>query len=307
MARLLQKRALAMQEASAAKRQHAKESDQAARKDCALVAQRTAETKVRHEELRQQNMRESERALRERAARAREMALCKAKDKWIQTQFPMELALRLRRHVTSASPKDKTDLSAMLRNMAKENWFRFLPRVPELWDAQPKWLCRYGEVKSFEGPGSRVVRCSAPFDCFLDEVYIRGVGELKKADQALHTLLHWVLPDSQRYVFQSTSRSFLRFLHLNDYILDKTFVHCVVCLSRWLTPANWPAGLFNWPPAIPPDVLAAAVTEEAEEEPGPVPALPPPLPPPGTLSPPLPQPPLVAAASASGASGSGGY
>jgi len=304
---LLQKRALETQAVNAEKRRRAKEADREAQKDTELIAQKKAEALVRHEELKLQTLRETERAHQERAARTRQSALDKAKDKWLQTQYPSELAQKMRRQFVAAN--DRANLTRMLREMAAQNWFRFLPRVAELWSPQPKWLLQYGEVRAYEGRGMRVVRCAANFDCLLDEVYVRGPGEVKNPEQALYRLLHWVVPESSRYVFQSRNRCFLRFLQLNDYILDKAFVHCVICLSRWLTPANFPFGVFDWPPPVPAEVLAAVVEREPDQAPGTppdgegVPLLPPPLAAPPL--PPLPLPPRLPAGAAA-SSGSRG-
>ena len=102
----------------------------------------------------------------------------------------------------------------------------------------------------------RSVRCSAVFQCFLDEVAPTGVGMPRDPVATLRDLMGAVAPGSPRHVFTG-SRFFLRFLHLHDYILDKAFVACVLCLSRWLRPENWAVGVFAWPPEVPADVVPA--------------------------------------------------
>jgi hypothetical protein len=49
-------------------------------------------------------------------------------------------------------------------------------------------------------------------------------------------------------------------IHINDYILDKTFVYGVVMLSKWLGQKRLPEGVYGvWPPDPPPEVLPPEV------------------------------------------------
>ena len=47
-------------------------------------------------------------------------------------------------------------------------------------------------------------------------------------------------------------------LHLNDYVLDKAFVSCVICLSKWLKKDDFPQGITEWPPQMPADLPRAS-------------------------------------------------
>ena len=89
---------------------------------------------------------------------------------------------------------------------------------------------------------------------YLDEISPAAIGN--DPLEALTRLLEAVAPDSVQYVFTGTRRC-LRFLHICDYVLDQTFVCCVLCLSKWLRPENWADGVFEWPPPIPADALPA--------------------------------------------------
>ena len=279
---LLQKRAMEMCSEQQAKRRRAKDAKEAARADREQMALQRAEALVRHETLRKKTM-ELQHALdQERAARVKDTAIRKAKDKWLQTEFPAQLAQRLRGQVLSLPEAQKVKRERMLQLMARENWFRFFPRVNALWECQPKWLQHYCDEKSYVGGGKRAARCSASFACFLEEVYIRHIDEPRCAQQALLKLLDWVFPKSTRYVFVGP-RSVHSFLHLNEYVIDKCFVHCVVCLAKWLTPGNWPEGQIDWPPPVPHEVLADIVGEDDNDD-DKEPASPPPLPPPGMLT-----------------------
>jgi len=253
------------------KRRQAKEAERQGRLDVEVAAQRKAEALVRHEELRLQNTQENMRWRREELARRQELLLWKAQQKWYQTEYPCALASQLVRKIGSKSPQARTDFVKMLKGMAAQNWFRFIPRLPMLWDPDKNFLVRCGEVRPFDGHVPRSVRCAAVFDAYLDEIAPPGLGkELKDPVVALQNLLESVAPGSPRHVFQGP-RTFLRFLHLNDYILDKTFVCCVVCLSKWLRPENWADGVFDWPPPVPPDALPVQPAPSlVEDEPAPL-------------------------------------
>ena len=55
-------------------------------------------------------------------------------------------------------------------------------------------------------------------------------------------------------------------LHLNDYVLDKAFVSCVICLSKWLKKDDFLQGITEWPPQMPADLprASAPIADESE-------------------------------------------
>ena len=55
-------------------------------------------------------------------------------------------------------------------------------------------------------------------------------------------------------------------LHLNDYVLDKAVVSCVICLSKWLKKDDFPQGITEWPPQMPADLphASAPIANESE-------------------------------------------
>ena len=45
-----------------------------------------------------------------------------------------------------------------------------------------------------------------------------------------------------------------RLFHLNGYVMEKTFVYAIFCLSKWLTKEYFPHGFYGqWPPELPED------------------------------------------------------
>jgi len=237
------------------KRREAKDAAKKARLDVEVAAQRKAEALARHEELRLKHTQEQLQWRREEIARRQELEVWKAQQRWLQTEYPSALASQLVRSMAAREPRARATFVRSLQLMATQNWFRFIPRLPLLWEPDKSLLIRCGEVRPFDGHVPRSVRCAAAFDAYLDEVAPPGFGAaMKDPVHALHMLLEAVAPGSPRHVFHGPRR-FLRFLHICDYVLDKTFVCCVLCLSKWLRPENWPEGVYEWPPAVPADVL----------------------------------------------------
>ena len=54
--------------------------------------------------------------------------------------------------------------------------------------------------------------------------------------------------------------------HANDYIIEKTFVYGIICLSKWLSKDRFQEGLYgHWPPKMP-DHLQPKGPEVIQEE-----------------------------------------
>ena len=236
----------------------AKEERDKAENDRAAKKQILADTQLRSAELREKNLAETQRQMLEQRVRIEKQTQQDRLERWLQTQYPQQLARRLWISRNALSAEVKLKRTTTLKLMAKQNWFRFMPSSPELYavSLSANWLIRYGEVNCLE-QRKRVVRCSATFAILLDEIYVPHIGESRQPEIALRELFTRIFPDALNYVFIG-SRSFLRFLDLNDYVLDKTFVHCVYCLSKWLTRKEWPEGLHEWPPQPPPELTQPA-------------------------------------------------
>ena len=254
VAKALQKRALAKQAEDAAKREEARKEERRARADVHIAEQRKAEALARREEDRLNLFRENMRKRKEDMAQREAVANFRAQQNWLQTEYPRDLAEKLMRWAQSKRKEEKLAFQAKLGELSSQNWFRFMPRVPPSWDEDKTALIRYGSVKPLVGSGLRAVRCSPAFDAFLDEVSPPAIAGGKDPIRALERILAVVAPGSPRFVFQR-ERTFLRFLHLHNYILDKAFVSCIICLSKWLTARYFPKGVFQWPPHAPSHLL----------------------------------------------------
>ena len=49
----------------------------------------------------------------------------------------------------------------------------------------------------------------------------------------------------------------MKLLHMNDYVIEKTFVYAIICLSRFLGSDWFSWGIFTWPPAPPPSIYGS--------------------------------------------------
>ena len=76
-------------------------------------------------------------------------------ERWLQTQYPQQLARQLWRSQLALSAEEKLKRTKTLKLMAKDNWFRFLPSSPELYavSLSANWLIRYGEVNCLDQGG----------------------------------------------------------------------------------------------------------------------------------------------------------
>ena len=49
----------------------------------------------------------------------------------------------------------------------------------------------------------------------------------------------------------------MKLLHMNNCVIEKTFVYAIFCLSKFLGDHWFSWGVFKWPPAPPPSVYAS--------------------------------------------------
>ena len=168
--------------------------------------------------------------------------------------------------IASGGEVAKAIFKTMIREASRNNHFTHFPNVPELWEPIYDFLIRYGQLKPPHGGHPRNVRCGAPFDAYLSQVappeFVSTGGDSLRS---LSTLLEACAPGSNR-IFVGP-HSFTRILHRCDYVLEKSFVFCIICLSKWLGPARFPQGLYGeWPPAPPPGALPALPPAPVEDE-----------------------------------------
>jgi len=249
---VLQKVALAELEQRKKQRQAAKEEQAKAKLDEKLSEQRKAEATERTTALKLQILQAESKAHDKKMAEAAAKESARATEQWMQVEYPRALAKNLISKMSS--PADATVFSEMVKDLGKQNWFRFLPLMPSLWEVNLGLLIRHSGIAQYGDGHPRVVRCSATFDAFLDEVHPIKIGGAKDALDSLRRLLERSAPGSPTIIFGGT-KSLHRMLHLNDYVLDKTYVCCIVLISKWLSRKRFPDGVYEWPPKVPASLL----------------------------------------------------
>ena len=101
----------------------------------------------------------------------------------------------------------------------------------------------------FTGGPLHQLRCGLPFQELVD----KSVGRTMFGQDAMETLyrLFSACVPCARRVFLGAYRP-LRMLHMNDCILEKTFVYGIVALSKCLGEDSFPQGVYGqWPSQIP--------------------------------------------------------
>ena len=165
-----------------------------------LAAERKANAETRQAEARKALLQTTAQLQLEERSRQAARAKSRAEQKWLQLEYPVDLAMQMSRRTKRMSTDAKTSFKNKLKDLAGQNWFRFMPRVPELWEIDKTLLIRYTDVRELEGPHTRVVRCSVQLDAYLDQVAPPSVGGLKDATKALGNLMEAAAPGSSRYV-----------------------------------------------------------------------------------------------------------
>ena len=97
-------------------------------------------------------------------------------------------------------------------------------------------------------------------------MYARGPLGTKDAKQTLMALLEKCVPHATKIFTGNYEVSQL--LHLNDYVLEKTFVYAIVCLSKWMGEKVFPQGIYgHYPPAAPMDIYGCDPVPHEDEVP----------------------------------------
>ena len=146
VAQTLQKRALAEKAVAEQKRKHARREEQKAALSIELAAERKAEAMARHAELRVISLQQSYRMRLEEVARGAARKKWQAEQKWLQTEYPRDLYRSLRRCIVSKTDTERNSFKLHLRDLAQQNWFRYMPRAPALWDVDKTLLIRFGDA-----------------------------------------------------------------------------------------------------------------------------------------------------------------
>ena len=145
--------------------------------------------------------------------------------------------------------------------MARPVFFRRLPaNIPNLWVPDESLLTQWSQLKPPEGGRPRKTRCSVQFSQVLGTYYDDPFAA-RDARVALISVFRRCVP-SPSSMFTGPA-SIHHLIHLNDYVLDKTFVYGAIMLSKWLHEERLPKGVYGlWPPDPPPGAIPAPSQRE---------------------------------------------
>ena len=173
-----------------------------------------------------------------------------AYQRWFQLTFPKELAERCMAILCGPAPARLSPqaLKGWERDIGKlcaDGIFKRHVEVPCLWEAL-NFTETWGEIKPDYDGRNRAVKCGRPFSVFLDS----HLPMDKNPEVTLMRLFAKCVPKA-REIFTG-QYTMAKMYHANDYIMEKTFVYGIICLSKWLSKDRFPEGLYGyWPPQMP--------------------------------------------------------
>ena len=174
----------------------------------------------------------------------------RAKAKFLEVDFPLILSERLlswRRGLTTdqlVALKGRVEYLETYRDTSKNTL------VPHWWtEASPPFTCH---LVAMEGPDKRrhMIRCTKSFEWHLYKG-MWGAQSSREPLLLLRNLLEAIVPGC--YGLFASRHQLQLLMHENDYIMEKTFVHAVWLMCRWLRRGWIPddVGIWEWPPQPP--------------------------------------------------------
>ena len=220
---------------------------------------KNAEAKIEVARLEQANKKLAlEQAKKERAEEQRLIKFrFKLNQTWLQTMFPAVLLDKcIHAYSLEKDMSRKKQFEREVRRYYNAGFFERHLIIHNLWQSDKTLTKHWHTTASFhKGGPRRSVQCGPEFERVISfyapqEIHLRNVNTM------LQDLLAQCVPLSSK-IFTG-HYGVMRLLHLNDYILEKTFVYCITCLSKWLGQKIFPSGIYgNWPPAAPAECIPA--------------------------------------------------
>ena len=110
--------------------------------------------------------------------------------------------------------------------------------IDNLWVGDKNLTKHWGSTKSFLGAGhSRSIQCGPHFENII-ALYAPQPHGTANAEHVLQTLLEQCVPHAGKTFCGNYGVK--KLLDMNDYIIEKTFVYAIFCLSKWL------GDIFTW-------------------------------------------------------------
>ncbi len=174
-----------------------------------------------------------------KAARAMEDA------RWLQVEFPHEVAKKLIEWRRLLPADGEVAFKARVSHLLRFRRCEQTVALPYLWDEDKRCTSALGAVVGIDRL-RHSVRCSKTFEWLLFH-NSWAHGSPNDATHMLHRLFDRVVPDG-RLLFMTRYTSQI-LLHDSDYVVEKAFLHGVFLLYSWMGAGWMPDGVFQWPPA----------------------------------------------------------
>ena len=249
----LRKRALEHQEEQEKKRREARDEEKAASIDVEKAKELKAKAQQAAEEARHASLRQVVINRRDLEKKKRVGQEERRYQQYVQTQYPAILARRLFDSQKALTQEGKDYLVEAIERRKKQGVFERQIVMSNLWTEDTSFTQPWQTVTQFNNGHQRSVRCGQVFMEVVESVSdCKKVTNAKTPVEVLFRLWERCMPCARK-VFEGPF-SPLRLLHLNEYIMEKTFVYGVICMGKWLDEKKFPQGVYTWPPQLPPNL-----------------------------------------------------
>ena len=173
---------------------------------------------------------------------------------WLQTKYPAELATRCITKFKDMDQATKKKWAANLKPRYETGEFQAFRVTPDLWKNDKTLTTFWAPSKSFHGGKcTKSALCGEPFRLVIDRFAAQGT--IPVPEQMIMTLLEQCVPCARK-IFTGNYTP-IKMLHMQDYVIEKTFVYAMMMLTKFLGAQQLPWGVFKWPPAAPPDIYGS--------------------------------------------------
>ena len=247
-----------------------KQKEEAARAEASAIQK--ADAQARAHEARMRMLKQAHENEQYKQSIKRRELFQKTHQRWLQLEYAVELAEECMKPMNALTPQAKKGWAREIDSLSKNRFFSNRVYVPFLWEPNPAWLQPFGHTLSIDSTRTKIqVKCGFAFQQFIAPLFAPDMfGSVDPADM-LRGLFGRCVPKPE-LIFKDNN-SIARMLHTNGHVLEKTFVHGIICLSKWLGRDKFPGGVFDqWPPALPMhlkprlDVLSEAEVPPPEAE-----------------------------------------
>ena len=94
------------------------------------------------------------------------------------------------------------------------------------------------------------IRCGRSFQDVIEKYAVKeGVGQRRNPQEMIMSLFEQCVPHARK-IFDGQNAP-MKLFHVNEYVVEKTFVYGIMSLSKWLGPDFFSWGVHYWPPPPP--------------------------------------------------------